>query len=82
MLKERKGIKMGNNIIKQGVSIVSTNVVSEQDIAMMVEQEVSKEITRLNAQGKRVINISVGSAVKSVLGVKHHIALLWEEENS
>ena len=72
---------MGSKSIKQGVSIVPTNVVSEQDIAWAVQDAVSKEITRLNAQGKRVINISVGSAVKSVLGVKHHIALLWEEDS-
>ena len=64
----------------QGVSVVSTNVVSEQEIAMAVQQAVNNEINNLNYQGKRVINVSVGSAVKNVIGMKHHIVILWEQE--
>ena len=41
-------------MVKQGVSVVAINVVSEGDIAPMVQQEVSKEISKLNAQGKRI----------------------------
>ncbi len=78
-MPERRYTGMENRLIKQGVSVDATNVISEQEIAQTVQAAVSKEIARLNAQGKRVINVSAGSAVKTVLGVKHHVVLLWEE---
>ena len=64
--------------IVQGVSVVPIVVVAEEEIAIMTQKEVSKEIAKLNAEGKRVINVSAGTAVKSLLGVRHHIVLLWE----
>lgn len=73
------GNVQSNKPIMQGVSVVSTNVVSEQDIARAVQETVNKEIAKLNAQGKRVLNVSVGSAVKNVIGMKHHIVILWEK---
>ena len=54
-------------------------VTSENEIARMVQADVSKEIEKLNSEGKRVISISAGTAVKSVLGVRHHVTLLWEQ---
>ena len=68
--------RKGNPV--QGVSVIAINVMSENEIARMVEQEVTKEIQKLDAQGKRVVNVSSGSAVKNVIGVKHHVVLLWE----
>ena len=70
---------MKSNNCVQGVSVISINVVSEQDIARDVQQAINKEITKLNAQGKRVINISAGTAVKNIIGMKHHIVILWEQ---
>ena len=67
-----------NKPLMQGVSVVSVNVVAEQDIARLVQQEVNKEIAKLNAQGKRVINVSAGSTAKNIIGMKHHITILWE----
>lgn len=77
--KNTVGNTQSNRPIMQGVSVVAINVMSENEIASMVQQEVSKEIAKLNAQGKRVVNVSSGSAVKNVLGVKHHVILLWEK---
>ena len=74
---QQKATSKKENLV-QGISVVSIDVVSEQEIAIKVEQAVNKEITKLNAQGKRVINVSAGSAVKNFIGMKHHVVILWE----
>lgn len=65
--------------IEQDVLVVETNAYDERDVSKSIQENITKAIKQLNAEGKRVINISSGPDIKVIFGVKHITYILWEE---
>ena len=67
--------------LEQGVLVVEAYANSEREVGNAIQVSVSKAITQLNQEGKRVVNITAGPSVKYMLGVNHLTYLLWENNN-
>ncbi len=67
-----------SNSIKQGVVVVDAFVTDERDVSRTIQENISKAITQLNAERKRVVSISSGPAIKVLFGMNHITYILWE----
>ena len=68
--------------IMQGVLVVEAYANDERAVARTIQENMSKAITQLNSEGKRIIKISNGPSVQYVLGVNHISYILWEYNNA
>lgn len=64
--------------LKQGVLVVEAYANSEREVGKVIQEAVSKAITQLNQEGKRVVNITTGPSIKYMLGTNHLTHILWE----